>query len=82
MVGTFVRAGIKEVLKKSAKKKILTLGKNQTELKKLEFKIKKAPPKARIEISGHGKMGEVVEPKKDLIEDYEILKDKISRGKK
>jgi len=27
-------------------------------------------------------MGEVVEPKKDLIEDYEILKDKISRGKK
>ena len=82
MVGTFVRAGIKEVLKKSAKKKILTLGKNQTELKKLEFKIKKAPPKARIEISGHGKMGEMVEPKKDLIEDYEILKDKISRGKK
>ena len=82
MVGTFVRAGIKEVLKKSAKKKILTLGKNQTELKKLEFKIKKAPSKSRIEISGHGKMGEMVEPKKDLIEDYEILKDKISRGKK
>ena len=82
MVGTFVRAGIKEVLKKSAKKKILTLGKNQTELKKLEFKIKKAPPKARIEISGHGKMGEMVEPKKDLIEDYEILRDKMSRGKK
>ena len=82
MVGTFVRAGIKEVLKKSAKKKILTLGKNQTELKKLEFKIKKAPPKARIEISGEGKLGEMVEPKKDLIEDYEILKDKISRGKK
>ena len=82
MVGTFVRAGIKEVLKKSAKKKILTLGKNQTELKKLEFKIKKAPSKARIEISGHGKMGEMVEPKKDLMEDYEILKDKISRGKK
>ena len=82
MVGTFVRAGIKEVLKKSAKKKILTLGKNQTELKKLEFKIKKAPPKARIEISGHGKMGEMVEPKKDLIEDYEILRDIMSRGKK
>ena len=82
MVGTFVRAGIKEVLKKSAKKKILTLGKNQTELKKLEFKIKKAPSKARIEISGHGKMGEMVTPKQDLIEDYEILRDKMSRGKK
>ena len=82
MVGTFVRAGIKEVLKKSAKKKILTLGKNQTELQKLKFKIKNAPPKARIEISGHGKMGEMVEPKKDLIEDYEILRDKMSRGKK
>ena len=79
MVGTFVRAGIKEAVKK---KKILRLGKNQTELKKLEFKIKKAPPKARIEISGHGKMGEMVEPKKDLIEDYEILRDKMSRGKK
>ena len=82
MVGTFVSAGIKEVLKKSAKKKTLRMGKKQTELQKLKFKIEKAPPKARIEISGHGKMGEMVEPKKDLIEDYEILKDKISRGKK
>ena len=45
-------------------------------------KIKKAPPKQRIEISGHGKMGEMVTPKQDLIEDYEILRDKISRGKK
>ena len=74
--------GIPKLAKKGFKKKTLTLGKDQTELKKLEFKIKKAPPKAGIEISGHGKMGEVVEPKKDLIEDYEILKDKISRGKK
>ena len=83
MVGTFVRAGIKEAAKKGVKKKkTLTLGKNQTELKKLEFKIKKAPSKARIEISGHGKMGEMVEPKKDLIEDYVILKDRIRRGKK
>ena len=64
------------------KKKTLTLGKNQTELRKLEFKIKKAPSKARIEASGHGKMGEMVTPKQDLIEDYEILRDKISRGKK
>ena len=64
------------------KKKTLTLSKNQTALKKLEFKIKKAPPKQRIEISGHGKMGEMVTPKQDLIEDYEILRDKISRGKK
>ena len=64
------------------KKKILTLGKNQTELQKLKFKIKKAPSKARIEISGEGKLGEMVEPKKNLIEDYEILRDKISRGKK
>ena len=79
MVGTFVRAGIKEGVKK---KKILRLGKNETKLQKLKFKIEKAPPKARIEISGHGKMGEMVEPKKDLIEDYEILSDKISGGKK
>jgi hypothetical protein len=64
------------------KKKTLTLSKNQTALKKLEFKIKKAPPKQRIEISGHGNMGEMVTPKQDLIEDYEILRDKISRGKK
>ena len=78
-----ITKGMGAMLKtKVPKKKTLTLGKNQTELKKLEFKIKKAPPKARIEISGHGKMGEMVEPKKDLIEDYEILKDKISRGKK
>ena len=78
-----ITKGMGAILKtKVPKKKTLTLSKNQTELKKLEFKIKKAPPKARIEISGHGKMGEVVEPKKDLIEDYEILKDKISRGKK
>ena len=83
MVGTFVRAGIKEAAKKGVKKKkTLTLGKNQTDLKKLEFKIKKAPSKARIEASGHGKMGELVTPKKDLIEDYEILRDKMSRGKK
>jgi len=66
----------------SKKKKTLTLDKNQTELKKLEFKIKNAPSKARIETSGHGKMGEMVEPKKDLMEDYEILKDRIRRGKK
>ena len=82
MASRFFKAGYdfgKEVFKK---KKTLTLGKNQTDLKKLEFKIKKAPSKARIEISGHGKMGEMVEPKKDLIEDYEILRDKISRGKK
>jgi len=77
-----ITKGMGAILKSGKKKKILTLGKNQTELKKLEFKIKKAPPKSRIEISGHGKMGEMVEPKKDLIEDYEILKDKISRGKK
>ena len=82
VVKFIVTQALKAGVKKAPKKKILTLGKNQTELKKLEFKIKKAPPKARIEISGHGKMGEVVEPKKDLIEDYEILKDKISRGKK
>ena len=78
-----ITKGMGAMLKtKVPKKKILSLGKNQTELKKLEFKIKKAPPKARIEISGHGKMGEMVEPKKDLIEDYEILRDKMSRGKK
>ena len=82
MVGTFVRAGIKEVLKKSAKKKILRMGKKQTELQKLKFQINKAPSKARIEISGEGKLGEMVEPKKNLIEDYEILRDKMSRGKK
>ena len=74
--------GIAKVSTKGSKKKILSLGKNQNKLKKLEFKIKKAPPQARIEISGEGKLGEMVEPKKDLIEDYEILKDKISRGKK
>ena len=74
--------GIPKLAKKGFKKKILTLGKNQTELKKLEFKIKNAPSKARIETSGHGKMGEMVEPKKDLMEDYEILKDRIRRGKK
>ena len=67
---------------KVPKKKILTLGKDETELQKLKFKIKKAPPKARIEISGHGKMGEMVTPKQDLIEDYEILKDKMRRGKR
>jgi hypothetical protein len=78
-----ITKGMGAMLKtKVPKKKILSLGKNQTELKKLEFKINKAPPKARIETSGHGKMGETVEPKKDLIEDYEILRDKISRGKK
>ena len=78
-----ITKGMGAMLKtKVPKKKILSLGKNQTELKKLEFKIKKAPSKARIETSGHGKMGELVEPKKDLIEDYEILRDKISRGKK
>ena len=78
-----ITKGMGAILKtKVPKKKILSLGKNQTELKKLEFKIKKAPSKARIETSGHGKMGELVEPKKDLIEDYEILRDKISRGKK
>ena len=74
--------GIAKVSTKGSKKKILSLGKNQTELQKLKFKIENAPPKARIEISGHGKMGEMVEPKKDLIEDYEILRDKMSRGKK
>ena len=78
-----ITKGMGAMLKtKVPKKKILSLGKNQTELKKLEFKINKAPSKARIETSGHGKMGELVEPKKDLIEDYEILRDKISRGKK
>ena len=78
-----ITKGMGAMLKtKVPKKKILSLGKNQTELKKLEFKIKKAPPKARIEASGHGKMGELVTPKKDLIEDYEILRDKMSRGKK
>ena len=78
-----ITKGMGAMLKtKVPKKKILSLGKNQTELKKLEFKINKAPPKARIEISGHGKMGEMVEPKKDLMEDYEILRDKINRGKK
>ena len=64
------------------KKKTLRMGKDQTELQKLKYKIKKAPSKARIEISGEGKLGEMVEPKKNLIEDYEILRDKMSRGKK
>ena len=81
MVLTLLK-GIPKLAKKGFKKKTLTLGKNQTELRKLEFKIKKAPSKARIEISGEGKLGELVTPKKDLIEDYEILRDKISRGKK
>ena len=74
--------GLGKAFLESGKKKTLTLGKNKTELKKLEFKIEKAPPKQRIEISGHGKMGEMVTPKQDLIEDYEILRDKMSRGKK
>jgi len=74
--------GIAKVSTKGSKKKILSLGKNQTELQKLKFKIENAPPKARIEISGHGKMGEMVTPKKDLIEDYEILRDKMRRGKR
>ena len=64
------------------KKKILTLSKDQTELEKIKFKHKNAPPKQRIEISGHGNMGEMVTPKQDLAEDYEILRDKINRGKK
>ena len=79
MVGTFVRAGIKEGVKK---KKILRLGKNETKLQKLKFKIENAPSKARISISGEGNLGEMVTPKKDLIEDYEILRNKMSRGKK
>ena len=74
--------GIAKVSTKGSKKKILSLGKNQTELQKLKFKIENAPPKARIEISGHGKMGEMVTPTKDLIEDYEILRDKMRRGKR
>ena len=73
---------IRKIGEAGTKKKTLTLGKNQTELQKLKFQINKAPSKARIEISGHGKMGELVTPKKDLIEDYEILRNKMSRGKK
>ena len=71
-----------KLAKAGKKKKTLTLVKDQTELQKLKFKIEKAPSKARIEISGHGTMGEMVTPKQDLIEDYEILKDRIRRGKK
>ena len=37
---------------------------------------KKLLQKQPLEISGHGKMGEMVTPKQDLIEDYEILRDK------
>ena len=78
-----ITKGMGAILKtKVPKKKILTLSKDQTELQKIKFKHKNAPEKMRIEGSGHGKMGEMVEPKKDLMEDYEILKDKISRGKK
>ena len=78
-----ITKGMGAILKtKGPKKKILTLSKDQTELQKIKFKHKNAPDKMRIEGSGHGKMGEMVEPKQDLMEDYEILKDKISRGKK
>ena len=78
-----ITKGMGAILKtKVPKKKTLTLGKNETELQKIKFKHEKAPPIVRIEISGEGKSGELVTPKQDLMEDYEILKDKISRGKK
>ena len=78
-----ITKGMGAILKtKVPKKKTLTLGKNETELQKIKLKHKTAPEKMRIEGSGHGKMGEMVTPKQDLMEDYEILKDKISRGKK
>ena len=40
MVGTFVRAGIKEALKKSAKKKILTVDKGAARIAEINRKIK------------------------------------------
>ena len=78
-----ITKGMGAILKtKVPKKKILTLGKAETELQKIKLKHKTAPEKMRIEGSGEGKSGELVTPKQDLMEDYEILKDKISRGKK
>ena len=73
---------IRKIGEAGTKKKTLTLGKNQTELQKIKLKHKTAPEKMRIEISGEGKLGEMVTPKQDLMEDYEILKDRIRRGKK
>jgi hypothetical protein len=78
-----ITKGMGAILKtKVPKKKILTLSKDQTELQKIKFKHKNAPDKMRIEGSGEGQKGELVTPKQDLAEDYEILRDKISRGKK
>jgi len=78
-----ITKGMGAILKtKVPKKKILSLGKAETELQKIKVKHKHAPDKMRIEGSGHGKMGELVTPKQDLMEDYEILRDKMSRGKK
>ena len=77
-----ITKGMGAILKTKAPRKTLTLGKAETELQKIKFKHKNAPEKMRIEGSGHGKMGEMVTPKQDLMEDYEILRDKISRGKK
>ena len=77
-----ITKGMGAILKTKAPRKTLTLGKAETELQKIKFKHENAPEKIRIEISGEGKSGELVTPKQDLMEDYEILKDKISRGKK
>ena len=78
-----ITKGMGAILKtKVPKKKTLTLGKNETELQKIKLKHKTAPEKMRIEGSGEGQKGELVTPKQDLAEDYEILRDKINRGKK
>ena len=44
MVGTFVRAGIKEVLKKSAKKKTLSAGR----IADINRKLRRTPDKGKI----------------------------------
>ena len=77
-----ITKGMGVILKGGKKKKTLTLGKGQTELQKIKLKHQNAHEKMRIEGSGEGQKGELVTPKQDLAEDYEILRDKINRGKK
>ena len=78
MVGTFVRAKLKEAAKKVVKKKILKLDK----IAEINMKLRRTPDKAKI-LSTDNQPSNI---KQDLFEDHidevKAIYDKYNKGKK
>ena len=78
MVGTFVRAGIKEVLKKSAKKKTLSAGR----IADINRKLRRTPDKGKILPTDNQPSNIKQDVFEDHIDEVKSIYDKYNKGKK